>query len=142
MVAVRKLQVVVERFLQIQCLFFLRTYAVSVNGILAVRALADTGCSRSFIKKEVAEKAQAKKVGQKTLTIESFGGNRMQSTFDIVRVKIQGVNTKAVIGVESYGAEDPIGVFPKLPDSMVVQVQDRGFTPLADNPGGSADTLG
>ena len=52
--------------------------------------------------------------------------------FDVVQFKLHGFNTDAVVEVEAFVVDNPIGLLPALPYYVVKRVVDHGFEPMAD----------
>lgn len=120
----------------------LRTAAVRLNGRQLVRALADTGCSRTFVRRKDAQAAGARVLRREDHRIDSFGGRRVQGKFDVVELTIEGLQTGEKLKVEALVTDDLAGAFSRVPSEWYKVAQKEGLHPLADFVGEGADELG
>ena len=94
---------------------FLRTCAVKVNNLFLARVLCDTGCNRTFIKRDLVDKCGIKVSCRQSLSINSVGGISSDGIFDVVQFKLHGFNTDAVVEVEAFVVDNPIVFYQRFP---------------------------
>lgn len=49
------------------------------------------------------------------MAVTSFGGQRSESLFDVVRVQLHGLNKDEIQEVEAYVVDDPEGPLSRIP---------------------------
>ncbi|CAG0890578.1 unnamed protein product [Cyprideis torosa] len=79
----------------------MRTALVQVNQGPLTSLMADTGCSRTFIREDLAKEAKAEVLREENLTIEVFGGKTEQRRCQVVKVRLTGVGCQGTLDVEA-----------------------------------------
>jgi hypothetical protein len=118
----------------------MRTALVAVNGRVVTVMMADTGCSKTFIRSDVAAKASAEVLRTETLKIESFGGKTEIRKCDVVSVELRGLLTKDSIEVEAVCVPELGSVQRKISPTVLSEVHVKGMSPLADHYGSVKET--
>ena len=122
----------------------MRTFAVKIDGDRSqkpVRVLCDTGCTYTTVKREIAERCNAKKIGTRNLKIEFFSGSK-EGTFDVVQLRIHGVSGFGTMLIEAIVCDDLGGHFIQVSSEAVSEARSQGCVPVADVVGVSHDCLG
>jgi hypothetical protein len=79
----------------------MRTALVQVNQGPVASLMADTGCSRTFIREDLARQVKAEILREEDLTIETFGGRTERRRCQVVKVRLTGVGCQGKLDVEA-----------------------------------------
>ncbi|GBM30672.1 hypothetical protein AVEN_204466-1 [Araneus ventricosus] len=84
---------------------FLQTFVAEINN-KRVRGILDTGSSRSFVLKDIAEQLKLKPSAKEELLIYAFGSNGKKESFDIVDLNLRNIrNPQLSVNIKAAASQ-------------------------------------
>ncbi|GBO41698.1 hypothetical protein AVEN_214366-1 [Araneus ventricosus] len=112
---------------------FLQTFVAEINN-KKVRGILDTGSSRSFVLKDIAEQLKLKPSAKEELLIYTFGSNGKKESFDIVDLNLRNIrNPKLSVNIKAAVTDRITQGKVSVPSKFIKEIAlEKGLT-LADD---------
>ncbi|GBO42977.1 hypothetical protein AVEN_9049-1 [Araneus ventricosus] len=112
---------------------FLQTFVAEINN-KKVRGILDTGRSRSFVLKDIAEQLKLKPSAKEELLIYAFGSNGKKESFDIVDLNLRNIrNPQLSVNIKAAVTDRITQGKVSVPSKFIKEIaSEKGLT-LADD---------
>ncbi|GBN42206.1 hypothetical protein AVEN_226626-1 [Araneus ventricosus] len=112
---------------------FLQTFVAEINN-KRVRGILDTGSSRSFVLKDIAEQLKLKPSAKEELLIYTFGSNGKKESFDIVDLNLRNIrNPQLSVNIKAAVTDRITQGKVSVPSKFIKEIaSEKGLT-LADD---------
>ncbi|GBM59390.1 hypothetical protein AVEN_17422-1 [Araneus ventricosus] len=112
---------------------FLQTFVAEINN-KRVRGILDTGSSRSFVLKDIAEQLKLKPSAKEELLIYAFGSNGKKESFDIVYLNLRNIrNPQLSVNIKAAITDRITQGKVSVPSKFIKEIaSEKGLT-LADD---------
>ncbi|GBM78472.1 hypothetical protein AVEN_81536-1 [Araneus ventricosus] len=112
---------------------FLQTFVAEINN-KKIRGILDTGSSRSFVLKDIAEQLKLKPSAKEELLIYAFGSNGKKESFDIVDLNLRNIrNPQLSVNIKAAVTDRITQGKVSVPSKFIKEIaSEKGLT-LADD---------